>query len=262
MMKELVETEFVKENEVICQICMRSAGSQLTWRHLKNHDLTVKEYKQKFGMFSTHCLSLRRRFSKSAKEVSERPEEIVRRRKVMKDRWADPVYAKNQTALANAPDSVRKRQKTLKDKWATTEFYIWMRRILDSPEVTERKNGTGELSGPHREVKSLMIENELYDGFISEKWIEGKFRGDEVDIERKLIIEVQGCFRHGCITCRKEDRKYDSVKDKIRRDEIKREYSISHGWKLLEVWEHELKDKETLVLKLREFVGKNVLTIV
>ncbi|CAK0753874.1 Type II nicking enzyme V.XorIIP [Azospirillaceae bacterium] len=79
---------------------------------------------------------------------------------------------------------------------------------------------------------------------------------------RKKLIFIHGCFWHGH-DCRrgarqpKENAEYWRAKiaRNQERDSINTRLLLEMGWKVLAVWECELKDKEALATRLRAFLG-------
>lgn len=66
----------------------------------------------------------------------------------------------------------------------------------------------------------------------------GPFIVDEANESLKLAVEVNGCYFHCCPVChpsKGKPREVRALSHGVRR----REYLTSHGWKLVEVWEHE-----------------------
>ena len=61
---------------------------------------------------------------------------------------------------------------------------------------------------------------------------------DFVILELRVLIEVNGCYWHGCRKCGHED----ANKDNQERDKVKARLARRSGWTLIVVWEHELKD--------------------
>jgi G:T-mismatch repair DNA endonuclease (very short patch repair protein) len=65
---------------------------------------------------------------------------------------------------------------------------------------------------------------------------------------KKKVIDLFGCFYHGCPI------HYPQAKVKERfREDVRRAVFQKYGYNLLVVWEHELEDKSALIDKLREF---------
>ncbi len=78
-------------------------------------------------------------------------------------------------------------------------------------------------------------------------------RPDIVFVRSKLAVFVHGCFWHRCPVCDLEfpktntqfwRRKFERNKE---RDKLNRLELESMGWKVLEVWEHEVKQSPRLV---------------
>jgi len=84
---------------------------------------------------------------------------------------------------------------------------------------------------------------------------------DLVFIGRKKAIFVNGCFWHGHIGCRYARTPKSNVsfwKEKIERNRERDRFNLKRlealGWKVLVVWQCELKDKEALAGTLYEFL--------
>jgi len=78
---------------------------------------------------------------------------------------------------------------------------------------------------------------------------------------RKKAIFVNGCFWHGHIGCRSwrlPKTRVEFWKAKIERNQARDKASISlleaEGWRVLTIWECELKFTDTLATRLREFI--------
>ncbi|MGC9417812.1 MAG: very short patch repair endonuclease [Rhodovulum sp.] len=84
---------------------------------------------------------------------------------------------------------------------------------------------------------------------------------DVAFIGRKKAIFVHGCFWHwhGCPKGQLPKSRLDYWQPKleanVNRDRAKIEELEARGWKVLVVWECEIKDIERLGTKLRDFVG-------
>ncbi|MBI3578514.1 MAG: DNA mismatch endonuclease Vsr [Ignavibacteriales bacterium] len=78
---------------------------------------------------------------------------------------------------------------------------------------------------------------------------------DFVFPKRKLAVFIDGCFWHGCPKCYrrpKSSRAYWDLKVKknMARDRYNRLRLRTMGWKVVRVWEHELKETPTLPFRL------------
>ena len=134
-----------------------------------------------------------------------------------------------------------KSSETKKEHWKNQEFFERM--------VSFRSKF------PNNKEKQL--ESILQENFPNEwKYVgDGKFwicrlNPDFININgKKLIIELLGCYWHGCLICYPDITKED---DFNKRKEVFAEY----GFNSLAVWEHELRDKSSLMSKVSSFVEK------
>jgi DNA mismatch endonuclease (patch repair protein) len=78
-------------------------------------------------------------------------------------------------------------------------------------------------------------------------------RPDFVFSKKKLAVFVDGCFWHGCVRCNlspKSNRPYWNKKianNKNRDISVKKDLT-KNGWKVVRIWEHEIKNKSGKVL--------------
>ncbi|MFZ5822696.1 MAG: very short patch repair endonuclease [Chloroflexota bacterium] len=81
---------------------------------------------------------------------------------------------------------------------------------------------------------------------------------------QKIAIFVDGCFWHGCPHCKrklpKTNREYweRKIKRNIELAEIYNAQLNREGWKVIRIWEHEIRDKGTLKLRLKELKNELV----
>lgn len=85
---------------------------------------------------------------------------------------------------------------------------------------------------------------------------------DVVLIGRKIIVDIKGCFWHRHENCRyvtTPKTNYDFYQkkftDTIERDRKNKKYWIEYNWKVIEIWDCELKTaekKESRLMKLLE----------
>lgn len=82
-------------------------------------------------------------------------------------------------------------------------------------------------------------------------------RPDFVFLEQRLALFVDGCFWHGCPSCRlapKSNLEYwqAKIQGNIARDKKTTSQLQHEGWRVIRVWEHELKEPDTVLMTLRE----------
>ncbi|MGO7997856.1 very short patch repair endonuclease [Rhizobium ruizarguesonis] len=85
---------------------------------------------------------------------------------------------------------------------------------------------------------------------------------DLVFASRKKVIFVHGCFWHQHPECKhahtprsNSDYWLPKLSRNVARDAIAQEHLQEAGWKVLTIWECELKDSETTASRLNEFLG-------
>lgn len=71
----------------------------------------------------------------------------------------------------------------------------------------------------------------------------------------RLVIFVDGCFWHGCPLHSKIPKNnnafwYEKIGKNIKRDQLVTDTLIKKKWKVLRIWEHELKNNEYIVEKI------------
>ena len=78
----------------------------------------------------------------------------------------------------------------------------------------------------------------------------------------RLLVFVDGCFWHGCAKCYRRpasNRVYwdaKVIRNQTRDRAVTRELK-KKGWRVLRIWEHELKDTPALLRKLRRAMEKS-----
>ena len=71
----------------------------------------------------------------------------------------------------------------------------------------------------------------------------GPYKVDFADADQKLAVEVQGCWFHSCQSCFPSSPNYP-IQYYSRNNEIKKKQYLSElGWKIIEIWEHEIRHK-------------------
>lgn len=243
----------------------------LTWRHLRACcGLTSAQYKVRYGELALVSPEYRARLSVRSKEAANHPERIAASRQRMKRRWKQPGYAEKQAALANAPESIKKRQATLRKRFKTDED-LYQRVCVDrwTPELRAKQSRISKsqwddkkdklwagqrmsMTKPHQHVKYILNRLGLIE-FESEQKI-GRFYCDEVDWENKTIVEVNGCYWHGCTRCYSKDdlKRHPKALGHARMHNGKVRVLRAKGWTVIEIWEHDLLDAEEIILSALE----------
>jgi len=81
---------------------------------------------------------------------------------------------------------------------------------------------------------------------LNHRFKELNFKPDLVMVSRKVCIFIDGCFWHSCKKCYrppKSNKKYwiPKIKRNVERDKEQNKYLKKNGWKVIRIWEHEIK---------------------
>jgi len=103
---------------------------------------------------------------------------------------------------------------------------------------------------PELTLRKLLSKNKISGYRLHYKKILGK--PDIVFPRKKLAIFIDGCFWHKCPSCfiRPKSRIgfwNKKIKDNLIRDKEVNKSLKKNGWKILRVWEHELREKPNKV---------------
>jgi DNA mismatch endonuclease (patch repair protein) len=115
----------------------------------------------------------------------------------------------------------------------------------------------GKNTGPEVKFRKLLYSNGIR-GYRIHHNLLGK--PDIVFIKKKIVIFIDGCFWHKCPICfqEPETRKefwMKKIQSNIDRDKKVNELLKNDGWKVIRIWEHEIKkDPDTAVKKILEFL--------
>lgn len=76
---------------------------------------------------------------------------------------------------------------------------------------------------------------------------------DFADLDRKVAVEVQGCWHHSCRTCFPNSPEHPTQQAVYANDERKRKYLEARGWRVLYIWEHEIRSNNVSYLERVQF---------
>lgn len=90
-------------------------------------------------------------------------------------------------------------------------------------------------------------------GYRSHYKLTGK--PDIVFPKRKIAVFIDGCFWHKCPRCfikPETNRKFwkNKIESNVRRDRLVNSEFKKKGWKVLRIWEHELKNQKIIKQKI------------
>jgi G:T-mismatch repair DNA endonuclease (very short patch repair protein) len=169
------------------------------------------------------------------------------KRKVSETKKKNPYHPKF------SKESLEKRSISLKKVIHTKE---WNRKVSESlkgrVQPMPYKDTKIELA-VQKALTNLGIEykkNHIIKGLLLNTPYK-HHRFDIVVLDKKILIEVQGCYFHFCRLCHKVI-KCKSQVESIERDKVLREVLESSEWTLIELWEHDIKSDMTV-----EYLIKN-----
>jgi len=115
--------------------------------------------------------------------------------------------------------------------------------------LAQALNGT-----PSTEKKVMKILDELNLTYIHQKPM-GQSLPDFVIENKKLIIQVQGCFWHRCLKCFKNKFSKDELQEERLREIKQVKFFSKRGYRTLFIWEHELRNPEYVKSKILNFIS-------
>ena len=111
------------------------------------------------------------------------------------------------------------------------------------------------------EVKIQNFLKKLHINFFTHHHISDLNRAYQCDIfipkqngfPQKTIIECDGCYWHGCLKCKLKTQKW--TKEKRKKDRLRTKELISKGYKVIRLWEHEIRNIR--INKFKEIMKSN-----
>lgn len=153
-----------------------------------------------------------------------------------KKKWADPEWKETQTKMMRErfeqPEAIEKMRQGVTAHWATLTHEEKMTRLL--PGITASSAISGNTS---IEIIVAQTLETLNVDFEPQKQI-GPYFVDFFIEDKGLVVEVMGCFWHGCLQCG-----HDTEKDQAKRakDKKRNAYLVKCGYKVHYIWEHDIK---------------------
>ena len=142
--------------------------------------------------------------------------------------------------------------KTSKKMWENPEFRSRMSQIQRERNAalgtTTHARGyiTRTFSKPHQMVEAALIKAGVRG--LQREFLIGHYRVDEALPSEKIVIEVDGCYWHGCSICG-----FEGHPDTLQLDKRKTTYLLKRGWRILRVPEHRVKkDLQKVVQEIVE----------
>lgn len=229
------ESEMDRLREGVHYVCCPVCGKKMCSVTKKHYKLCTKSEKYPDPIYSELCLKNK---TKTEEQKEFQSNKLKKRFKTKKGEKTRRHTAEASRAL-NSDAEFRMRMKEYVDKNI---------EVLKESALNARKH-LKKTSKLHIKYKENMIKNGL-SGFESELEV-GHYSVDEGDSIAKLAVEIDVCYWHGCSKCGfKGD-------DRIKRIDSRKEgYLTKHGWYIIRVPEHEIKNDSNAYIEMIRTVQK------
>jgi G:T-mismatch repair DNA endonuclease (very short patch repair protein) len=200
---------------VSCHVCSKSFDVETKWYHYR-----IRKGKSRFACQSGSsrgrsdcCKKLQ---SLTIKEIRSSPESRAKTSDQMKKRWRDPVWAEHFSEVI----------KSKPPEWHQNRMAKTLKTCL-----------SGKMTKPEIKMLEHLKSGNLPFKYVGDGsfWI-GMLNPDFISTDgSKRVIEVFGCYWHGCQKCLPGSKAFGIPKNQ-RLSTFKK-----HGWSCEIVWEHDIK---------------------
>lgn len=141
--------------------------------------------------------------------------------------------------------------------------------IVEFKNVTEtRSKIMSKIRSKGSKIEDLVSKYLWHEGFRFKKNTASLFGKPDLSLKKyKVVIFIDSCFWHGCsehFKAPKNNQEYwqNKIDYNKKRDEEVNNYYIDKEWKIIRIWEHNLKKKNFLETldqisnNLKEYIGK------
>ncbi len=174
----------------------------------------------------------------------------------------------------NSPETRKKLSEIMKRKWANRDVtekqvnnikkYGVKTQFKKGHKVTKKTREAVKKSRAKQifpiknssiEVKIQNFLTKLHIEFVTHKYMNLKssyqcdiFIPIQKGINQKTIIETDGCYWHGCATCK--FKQSNNIKNAMKKDKLRTKELIEKGFKVIRIWEHDIKNMNLNDFKL------------
>lgn len=254
---------------LVCRSCS-SFQAMVSPKHLKSCcGLTVEEYQKKYPDAPLMCSRTKDRKVKTPEQrkaqadklnanyASDRGPDIINRIRASTLTPERQQQSRDSLArLRSSPDWPSKMSAAHRKRWSNPEnkrlraLYVEQHREELRSSIAHARSFNKTTSKLHLQFKDAMLAFGL-DGFESE-FSAGYYVIDEAHPTKKIAVEVDGCYWHGCPSCG-----LTSPKTTQTRDKRKTTYLTNRGWIVLRFKECAIKADLLACLKAVEACLKN-----
>lgn len=232
---------------VTCAVCGHTAVGRLSPNHVRIHgEMSMAEYRATYPEAVTITEAFRMRWSASLKAKKNEPEQRAASERAMRRRWAEATPEEAQKMR----DAVVPHRSYWKGRKQPPAMLANRRRAMQEPEyrdlrsrlATERQVRGGRVSKHESDVAAWL------DGVGVKYERQAQIPGirkcfDFVLRDMKAVIEVDGCFWHGCPEHFPPGKPLRNGKVVSREHIYQRDRAMDTkveeaGWLIVRVWEH------------------------
>lgn len=201
-------------------------------------DKKVKTYAKNYGTYDNYLEIQRIKLKESYDDVYLNSEKHIEAQKKMKNTCLN-LYGNENFGLGS--DAITKSKFTRRNTIASWEYEERLDRTAKARECVTHRGGYS--SKPEKRIRKILIDMGIdceYNKFIH------KYSWDMLIKNTKILIEVQGTMWHAKPSIYNAN---DLIMGKIlaqdiwNKDKRKRDKVESNGYKLIEIWEDEIKSK-------------------
>jgi len=217
-----------KLSEITKKKMSKSKRGKVAWNKGLTKDTDIRMEKLSLAL-KGHKLSeeTKKKIFKKQKGMIKKPCSLERKRKIKENAKVNPNYG-------------------MKGKKHKRETIIKIKRF--------RVKQTFPLKDTKIEVKVQNFLKQLKMTFFTHQYMKIKhgyqcdiFIPTQKGINQKIIIECDGCYWHGCKICSKKLNNLQ--KEQIEEDRLRTKELIEKGFRIIRLWEHDIKKMNLLQLK-------------
>lgn len=252
---------------ITCMICDRQFKF-IVPNHLKIHGLTMSEYRKKYPDAELCSEETRKKISKALTGYKQSPEHHENESKAQKGRKISPEHrakisrtrtgqkkclkhrekiSKALTGLKRSPEACENISKALLGRKLSLEHCKKLREAQLAYLASSRFHNQTRWE---KELASWLIERGIEFNYNYQiPGLPTYFGGHPYDFflpKYNLIIELDGCYWHGCPTC------YPNNVSTAERDNKLTEVARNLCYRVLRIWEHDNDKKFDLILAVLE----------
>lgn len=228
---------------VKCMLCEKEFRA-ISNTHLKHHGITVSQYKIQFPNSLVYSESTLQKCAEGGKialtqeqrsangKLSAKLRDPEKHRQSVTKGWAKISPEMRKKRMQGAINWLKRHPEGSRKALAIGRK-VWDEMKLQNPSLTSIPK-TWEINSEEKRVLNLV---EPY-GFkyVGNKYTVDGLRPDFINEEKKLLIEYNGCYWHGCRRC------FPKGPIPETKDDKRIERFVKHGYKVLMLTTHNMND--------------------